>query len=158
MTEIFEIQPQKAVMRLNINSAMIGVIFFMLTFILSIGKQASNHLVIAELIIAVPLLYVSVLAYSKAAYWKENQLWDVFAWLTGNLGNNIVLDAVGLMVVSISVLISLAYYIMLIFLMAVYSIINCKYNPKHIRQKILKLGFFLAIIILGGILPALFMH
>lgn len=151
----FRTNPEKATMKVSISSAMIGVLFFMLTFILTFGYEKFSFLAISQLVLAIPLLYVSTLANSKIAYWKETMLWDIFGWLTGNIGNTIVLNAIGLMIGNISKNLAFTYFGLLIVLMFGYSWINIIYNKKSLNQKIFKFIFFLAIVFLGGILPFL---
>lgn len=151
----FRTNPEKAMMKVSIGSAMIGVLFFVLTFILTFGYKNFNFLAIVQLVLAVPLLYVSTLAHAKIAYWKETMLWDIYGWLAGNIGNTIILNAIGLMIGNISKNLAFAYFGLLVVLMFGYSWINIVYNRKSLNQKILKFIFFLAIIFFGGILPFL---
>ncbi|MFA6428785.1 MAG: hypothetical protein WCW02_04585 [Candidatus Buchananbacteria bacterium] len=156
----FDINPHKANMKITINSAMIGVLFFMLTFILASGQTKFNFLVLAQLVLAIPLLYVSTLTYSKIAYWQEFEAWDFFGWMISNLGNTIVLNAIGLMVASISRGLALTYFLLIILLMSIYSIINISYmaETSHIKSsRFFKLVFFLVVLLVGGLVPFLLM-
>jgi hypothetical protein len=131
-------------------------LFFVLTFILTSGYKQFNFLVVSQLVLAIPLLFVSILAYSKIAYWKEATIWDAYGWIISNLGNNILLNAIGLMIAGVSMRLAAAYFSLLLFLMIIYSAVNIKYSPALIRQKLFKLLFFFLIIFLGGILPLFF--
>lgn len=153
--DMFYTNPHKATLRISINSAMIGALFFVLTFILSFGQNKFHFFVLAQLVLAIPLLYVSTLTYSKVAYWKQTKLWDAFGWIVTYIGNTILLNAIGLMVASISKNLALTYFILTIVLMIVYSSINIIYSPKTFQRKIFKFLFFLIIILLGGIIPYL---
>jgi hypothetical protein len=149
----FKTNEQKASMRITINSAMMGALFFMLTFILANGYEKFNFLVITQLFLAIPLLFVSVLAYSKIAYWKESKVWDLYGWITSNLGNIILLNAIGLMVIKISKGLSATYFVLTLFLMVIYSTINIVYAPFMTKQKLFKLLFFFVVMFIGGVLP-----
>lgn len=149
----FEVNSQKAGAKVAVNAAMLGVLFFVLTMILALGSRKFHPLAIWQLVLATPLLFVSSLAYGKIAYWKETELWDAFAWITGNTGNILTLNAIGLMVLSVGKTISLAYFILTLLCMLSYSLINIHYNHRLAGQKFRKFGFFLALILIGGILP-----
>lgn len=155
-TDAFQIDPEKAKLRVNINSAMIGVLFIILTFILTFGQNKFNALVLAQLVLAIPFLYASILAYSKVAYWKRNKQWDSFGWITSNLANNIILNAIGLIVASFSIALSVVYFGLIAGLMIIYSKINITLHPKLTRQKIYKFLFFIIVLLAGGIIPLLF--
>lgn len=155
--DAFKINSQKAGVRISINSTMIGVLFFVLTFIMTNNYQQFNFFVIVQLILAIPLLFVSILAYSKIAYWKETRLWDTFGWITSNLGNDILLNAIGLMSALISKSLAIAYFSLILFLMLIYSILNIKLAPFMFKQKAYKFLFFFLVVFFGGILPLFFM-
>ncbi len=142
-------------MRITINSTMMGALFFILTFLLAYGYEKFNFLVISQLVLAIPLLFVSILAYSKIAYWKETKAWDAYGWVTSNLGTNILLNAIGLMIISISKWLSATYFILTLVLMVIYSTINIVYAPQMTAQKLFKLLFFFLVMFFGGLLPLL---
>ena len=133
-----------------------GGLFFILTLIWTNGPAKFNIFTLIQLIMAIPLLYVSSLAYSKISYSEEVGMWDALGWFTHNIGSVIVLNAVGLMTISLSRNITLLYFFLLILLMAIYSTINMVYNPKEQGEKIFKFFFFLLVVIVGGLLPLLF--
>ena len=150
----FETNPQKAVQKIAINSTMIGALFITLTFILTYGHEKFHPLAPAQLICAIPLLFVSTLTYSKIGYWKDTRAWEIFGWIISNTGNIILLNAIGLMILNISAALSFAYFGLLILLMSIYSGINIAYVPKAVvGQKILKWLFFITLVFFGGILP-----
>ena len=149
----FQVNPHKATMRISVNSAMIGALFFVLTFILTVGSNKFDYLVLLQLVLAIPLLYVSVLTYSKIAYLKDNKAWDLFGWIIGYTGNTIVLNAIGLMVASISQNIALLYFITIFILMTIYTLINIYFNNVPTKVRLGKFFFFIFIFLIGGVLP-----
>ncbi|MFA6476447.1 MAG: hypothetical protein WCV68_03480 [Candidatus Paceibacterota bacterium] len=149
---IFEINPSKASSKIALSSTMIGVLFFILTLILTLGPYKFNSFVVFQIVLAIPFLFVSILAYSKIAYWDNNKWWDMLGWFSVNIGNGFLLNVIGLMVSSIDVLLALIYFGILIFLMTTYSIINIYYSGAF-SSKLFKFFFFLAILVFGGILP-----
>ena len=150
---IRNINPQKSVNMVMINSFMMGSLFFILTLIITIDPSRFSGLVIYQLVLAIPLLYVSSLAYSKLGYQKQAYGWDILGWHTNTLGNLFVLNAVGLVAYNYNSTLSIIYFILLCLLMTVYTIINIRYNTSLWLEKVYKLVFLLTIITLGGIFP-----
>ena len=155
MNEMFKTNPHKAITRVTINSFMVGSLFFILTLIWTMNPEKFSSWVIIQLVLAIPLLFVSSLAYSKIGYWKETKLWDRFGWFTNNLGNIFVLNVVGLITSTLFQTLSLIYFGLTISLMLIYSIINIYYLPDQFSSKLFKFLFFVVVMILGGILPVL---
>jgi len=150
---IFETNPQKANAKIMINSFMMGSLFFILTLIWSKNPTDYSLFIASQIVFAVPLLYVSSLAYSKIGHWDKTRIWDALGWFCNNSGNIMILNVVGLMAKNISIIISGTYFILVIFLMVVYSAINIYYKSASLKEKIFKFMFFLIILTLGGILP-----
>jgi len=149
----FRSNPHKASMRISLNSTMISVLFFILTLILATGANKFDLIIIMQLVLAIPLLYVSILAYTKIAFWQETKTWDIYGWATGYAGNTVLLNAIGLIAFSINQWLAVIYFAVLLLLMYSYSIINISYNKKTESQKLWKFSFFLVLNILGGIIP-----
>ncbi len=93
---LVETNPQKSANKVTINSFMMGSLFFILTLIITLDPNKFSHAVIYQLVLAIPLLYVSSLAYSKLGYWKEVHEWDALGWLTNTTGNLFVINSIGL--------------------------------------------------------------
>ncbi|MCX6752019.1 MAG: hypothetical protein NTZ87_00745 [Candidatus Nomurabacteria bacterium] len=149
---IFKTNPQKSANKVTINSLMMGSLFFVLTLIITLGPNEFSHAIISQLFLAVPLLYVSSLAYSKIGYYEETYEWDVLGWFTNTLGNLFVINAIGLLALKFSQALSIIYFALFCLLMVIYTIINIRRNKKILHEKIFKLVFLLIIVLLGGIL------
>lgn len=154
MTEeyIFKTNPQKSANKVTINSFMMGSLFFVLTLIITLGSNKFSHAIIFQLFLAVPLLYVSSLAYSKIGYWKETYEWDTLGWFTNTTGNLFIINAIGLLALQFSLILSCIYFSLFCLLMIVYTFINIRQNKKIFHEKIFKLIFLLIIVFFGGIL------
>ena len=144
-------KPEKASARVGINSFMMGSVFFMLTFILSSGANAS-YPIIFQLVLSVPLLFISSLAYSKISYWKENRLWDKLGWVTNHFGSWFLINVVGLLGAGFSRILGLFYFGLVIFLIVIYAIIKIKLNPFNLRNNLIKLALVLLTLYFGGII------
>ena len=156
MKDIFETNSSKASAKVTINSFMMGSLFFILTLIWTLNPYKFGVLIVAQIVLAIPMLFVSSLAYAKIGYWKKVKLWDALGWFTNNLGSIFILNAVGLMTGEVYKNLAASYFILLIVLMAIYSTINVVYKPNTLKEKIFKFAFFVFVITLGGLLPLFF--
>lgn len=148
---IFRTNPQKSANKVTINSFMMGSLFFVLTLIITLDPNKFSHAIIYQLFLAIPLLYVSSLAYSKIGYWEETYHWDTLGWFTNTVGNLFVINAIGLLALKFSLLLSQIYFFLFCVLMIVYTFINIKQNTKIFYEKMFKLVFLLLIVFFGGI-------
>ncbi len=149
----FGTNPQKSANKVTINSFMMGSLFFVLTLIITLDPHKFSKLVIYELVLAIPLLYVSSLAYSKIGYWKEIRGWDMLGWYTNTVGNLFVLNAVGLVAANYNKTLAMVFFILFCLLMTIYTYINIMHNDRRdiFFEYIFKLAFLLAVTICGGI-------
>ena len=152
-SNFFEVNSHKAAVRVTVNSIMTGGLFLILSLIWTGGSGKFNIFILSQLVLAVPLLYVSALAYLKIGYSEKVALWDTLGWFTSNIGSILILNAVGLMTVPIDKPIAYLYFFLIFGLMLIYSIINMIYNPHEKAEKIFKFVFFLIVVTLGGLLP-----
>jgi len=153
----FKTNPEKATSRVAINGVMLASLFVVLTVIF-LEPETFDILVVAQMMLAIPFLFVSSLAYAKIGYWKQIRLWDIFGYFTNTLGNMLVVNATGLMVSKISIFVSFTYFVITITLLLIYSIINIVYIKETYQVKILKFLFSTLILFLGGILPLFIGH
>lgn len=153
--DIFLTNPEKAQSKITINAFMMGSLFFILSLIWSLNPERFGIVIIAQIVLAIPLLFVSSLAYAKIGHQKEAELWDMFGWFTNTTGNAFILNVVGLMTAMLYAELAMAYFVLTAVLMAIYSAINIAHNPNAIKEKAFKFLYFIFIIILGGMAPAL---
>jgi hypothetical protein len=135
---------------------MMGSLSFILTLILTLNPTKFSIFVIAQIVFAIPMLFVSSLAYTKIGHWEKIKLWNTLGWFTNNIGSIFILNAIGLITAQLYRGVSFIYFVLLTILMAVYSIINVVYTPKTLKEKIFKFVFFMFVLTLGGILPLLY--
>ena len=150
----FSINPEKATSNVTIAGVMLASLFVALSVIF-LEPERFDVWTIAQLALAIPLLFVACLAYAKIGYWKENKLWDTLGYFTNTSGDFLLINAIGLMISKISIGVSLAYFTLTIVLMLIYTIINVIYKPHTLTDKSFKFLFSLLIMIFGGILPLL---
>lgn len=156
MVDIFQTNANKASAKVAINSFMIGSLFFVLTLIWTLNPSKFSIFIIAQIVFAIPMLFVSSLAYAKISHWEKVKLWDALGWFTNNIGSIFILNSIGLMTAQGYKSIAIIYFLLLIILMAIYSMINVIYRIKTLKEKIFKFAFFVFVLTLGGILPLIF--
>jgi len=156
MEEFFKVNPEKAAARSNIDSAMMGCLFFVFTLIWTLNPKEFSPAFVMQIAFAIPLLFVSSLAYAKVGYRKENKYWDQLGWYSNTIGNAFVLNVIGVLIFEEYPLIAFGYFGLIFILMLVYTIINIATNPLRIGEKIFKFFFFFAFIFLGGLIPLIF--
>lgn len=154
--DMFLTNPQKASTRVTINSFMMGSLFFIFTLIWTLDPERFSIFIISQIVLAIPLLFVSSLAYSKIGYWKDVKGWEALGWFTNNVGNIFILNAVGLMTASVDRILAVVYFVLTIVLMTIYSSINIYYRRGAMREKLFKFGYFLLVLVAGGLVPLLF--
>jgi len=152
---MFQTNPHKSANKVVINSFMMGALFFILTIILTLSPEKFPNLVTYQIVLAIPLLYVSSLAYAKISYSKDTELWDALGWYTSNLGNIFVFNAIGLLANQFSRSLALDYFLLFIALMTIYTGINIKLNPATWFERAYKFLFLILIMILGGLMYVL---
>jgi len=148
---LFSTNPEKAASKVAINGVMLASIFVMLAVVF-LDLEKFNTIAVIQMVLSIPLLFISSLAYSKIGYWKETKLWDLLGYFTNNFGNLFMINAIGLLASVISITFSYIYFGITIFLFLTYSIINIVYTRMYGR-KLFKFLFSLAILVIGGILP-----
>jgi hypothetical protein len=147
--------PEKSGTRVSINAFMMANLFFILTLIWTLSPDKFSKFIIYQLVLGIPLLFISSLAYAKLGYWKDILAWDRFAWTTNTLGNIFVLNIIGLIAATFDRTLAFVYFGVVVFLIAFYYGINITLAPHTTRARIRKFLFFIIILVLGGILPLL---
>ena len=148
----FQTNPQKSANKVTINSFMMGSLFFILTLIITLDPNKFSHLIITQLVLAIPLLYVSSLAYSKIGYWKEVWEWDILGWFSNTLGNLFIINAIGLVTAKFDPVLAYVYFVLFCLLMVIYTLINIHHRRNLWVQKVFKLTFLLLVVFFGGII------
>jgi len=151
--KIFTTNPEKASARVTINSFMMGSLFVILTLIWSLNPGRFSYATIVQLVLAIPLLFVSSLTYAKIGYWQETKLWDTYGWFTNTIGTLFIINVAGLITATLYKNLAIFYFVLTILLMAIYSAVNVVYRPASFKEKLFKFLFLVVIIVLGGLLP-----
>jgi hypothetical protein len=143
----------KSSSRVSISSSMMGVLLFILTLIWALGPEKISFLIIAQLIMAIPFLFISSLSYAKLIYKTKTKLFDRLGWYSTTIGNNLVLNVIGLMVASYYIPLAYFYFLTIALGMLIYYAINVYYKPSTLKTELIRYIIVILIILIGGVYP-----
>ena len=108
------------------------------------------------LAVATPLLVTSSLAYAKLCYrsLKECPTWDNLGWVTLSLGYIMLLNALVIMLYTGGYWAASWWFVgAIVALFVIYSVLDILASRKRLVEKLWKLGFYLALMFCGSVLP-----
>ena len=152
-TNIFKTNPHKAASKVMINSYMMGGLFVVFSLIWTLKGGQVNPIIIAEIIMAIPLLFASSQAYTKVGYHDDVKYWEYFGWHANNIGDILILSVIGLFVSQPFILLAYAYFVFIILLMLIYTLVNIKVHPERFWAKLYKYLFLVFGIYIFGLTP-----
>ena len=144
--------------RIQINNILAAACVTILSVLLGLSGVQFSAWMVVQLALATPLLVTSSLAYAKTGYRdaKEYSVWDSLGWATLSLGYIMLLNALAIMLYTTSYSAASWWFIgVTILLFVVYSVLDVRASKKRLKEKSWKLGFYLALMFLGAILPML---
>ncbi|MCK4635023.1 MAG: hypothetical protein KAT37_04065 [Candidatus Aenigmarchaeota archaeon] len=147
-------EPEKATSRIAMNSRLIAVItaVFFLIINLKIEILTQNGLLALQLVLAIPFLFTSTLAYSKLGYRKETKRWNTLGWITFIIGYAFMLNTIGVLVGRyVDVLFGVLFFLANWILTIIYSLIDISYEKSVIKERLVKDSFFILIQIFFGL-------
>jgi small-conductance mechanosensitive channel len=145
--------------RIQVNNILSAVCIGVLSVLLTVSPARVGTWVLGQLAIAVPCLITSSLAYSKTAYRPESEYrtWDFLAWITHSVGYLFVLNSVALLAYASNYAVAAWLFIgAAATLFVVYSVIDIALKGRRLKEKVLKLAFYLVLLFVGSVLPILF--
>jgi hypothetical protein len=151
--KFFQTNPHKAISKVSINAYMIGGLFVVFALIWTLKGDTISPIIMGEIVMAIPLLFISSQAYTKVGYHKEVRLWEYFGWHANNIGDILMLSVIGLFVSKPFVHIAYFYFAFMILLMLIYTMVNIKVHPEKFWSKVYKYLFFAFGVIIFGVLP-----
>ena len=144
--------------RIQVNNILAAACVTMLSVLLSFSGERFSDWMVVQLAAATPLLVTSSLAYAKISYRdaKETPIWDNLGWATLSLGYIALLNALAIVLTATNHPAASWWFMgVTILLFVVYSVLDVKADRKTLKEKAWKLGFYLALMFLGAILPIL---
>lgn len=152
----FRQNPAKADARLHINSFLLGGVFTVIALLLTLSPERVSFTMLIELVLAIPLIFFASLSYAKMGYERQHKIWDNFGWITNNMGYILFLNSTGLIISAFFFnSIAFIYFGLLIILASTYYVLNIKTQPGTLKEHLTKLILWIAIIVIGGIIPIL---
>jgi hypothetical protein len=153
----FTINQIKGSNKVLINLTLLGICFTIFTFIATINPVLlKNDLLAIQLVLSIPFFMSAILIQSKISCLTDASRWRNMGFLTFIIAYGFLINAVGLMLsfFTSSLLVSV-FFIVNIFLSIMYSEIEISADKDLFREKLYRDSVFIAIMILGGLLPAL---
>jgi hypothetical protein len=144
--------------RIQINNILAAACVTILSVLLGLSGVQFSAWMVVQLALATPLLVTSSLAYAKTGYRdaREYHVWDSLGWATLSLGYVMLLNALAIMLYTTNYSAASWWFIgVTILLFVVYSVLDVRASKKRLKEKSWKLGFYLALMFLGAILPML---
>ena len=142
--------------RIQINNILAAAAIAILSVLLATSGQRFSGWMVLQLAAATPLLVTSSLAYAKICYrdLKEYPIWDNLGWTTLSLGYMMILNAMAIMLHS-SPYRALSWWFLgaIVLLFVTYSVLDILASRKRLKEKLWKLGFYLALMFFGSVLP-----
>jgi L-asparagine transporter-like permease len=151
-----DLQRVKGSDRIQINNILAAACITILSVLLGLSSKKFSNWLVIQLAAATPLLVTSSLAYAKVSYrdMKEYPIWDRLGWTTLSLGYIMLLNALTIMLYTSNYSVASWWFVgATILLFVVYSALDVRANKKRLKEKGWKLGFYLALIFLGAVLP-----
>lgn len=142
--------------RIQINNILAAACITILSVLLGLSGQKFSDWMVIQLAATTPLLVTSSLSYAKVGYryMKEYPTWDRLGWFTLSLGYIMLLNALTIMLYNQGYpQVSWGFICITILLFLVYSALDVKASKKRLKEKVWKLGFYLALMLFGAILP-----
>ena len=157
-TKEFEIAYRKESNRVVISSALLAICFTLFTFLIAVNPNLlkENIFLTLQLVLSIPFFTTSLLVRTKTSYTLHKSKWTNFGFITYILAYTFLINVVGIsLAIFISVYAALIFFISSIVLALVYSSLEIYYDQARFKERILKDAFFVLILVVLGILPAL---
>ena len=150
---IMEPTPSKAANRVSLNRSLLAIVIGIFFLTLNLKQELLSQKILAlQLILAIPLFTISMLAYSKVGYRKEIKGWNILGWVTFTFGYAFLFNVIGILVGEfIGVTLALAFFATSWILMLIYSFVDINYNKSVIKERIIKDSLFILIQLLLGV-------
>jgi len=143
--------------RMYINLYLLTVCFTIFALIVSLNSTLLNNFLFSiQLVSCIPLFFSSILARSKLGMVKRPELWDIYGHSTFLLGYSFLINVVGILFASAgNPNTGIIFLIINICCALFYSAVEMFEDSKKVTSRLRKDLFFILVIIVGGILPAL---
>lgn len=148
----------KSKLRLDINRTLLGICFTLFGLIVAIKPSLLQESVFlpTQMTMAIPFLLASIFARSRLSLTRKPHMWEEYGFVTFLIGYSFLINVIGiLLTLSIRREIGLVFFCVNIALALLYSTFECIEDPKKFTSRVKKDIFFILLVLLGGIFPAL---
>lgn len=141
----------KATSRINLSLFLLTVSVTAFFLIINLKEELFyNKILLMQLILAIPLLLTSTLAYSKIGYRDKVERWDLLGWVTFTFGYAFGVNVIGILVGDIiSVPLGLIFFAISWLLVIIYYFVDISYEKNTFRVSISKILLFILICLIG---------
>jgi len=143
--------------RINLNTSLLSIVvgIFFLTINLRSELLLIDGLVI-QLVLSIPLLFTSILAYTKLGYRREVAKWDTLGFITFSIAYAFILNVIGILLAHmVSVQVSITFFVSSWILAVIYSLVDISYRKGRIKERVIKDLIFISIQFFFGLLVVL---
>ena len=150
---------ERAHVKIEVNLVLFATAFTIFTFIGVAHPELlqSSSALSLQLTVAIPLIGGSTFARSKlVTYERDADAWERYGFLTFLLGYSFLVNSVGIMLALFTrPNIAIAFFILNFVLAITYSVMEVAGGDDTIWSRASKDSLFIAICVIGGILPVL---
>lgn len=151
----------KSKLRLDVNRTLIAIAFTVFALIISLNADLlrQSFWVPLQLTLSIPLLLSSIFARSKLAHTKLVDMWEDYGFFTFLVGYSFLLNVLGiLLAVSIGKFFGILFLVFNILVSVFYSYLEIVEEKKKLLSRIEKDTLFIILLVVGGILPSLWVY
>jgi uncharacterized membrane protein (DUF485 family) len=149
--------PSKSSNRISLNRVLFSIA--LAAFFLTVNLKEEfffDRVLILQLVLSIPLLLTSMLAYSKVGYRTQTRRWNKLAWITFAFGYGFLLNVIGILLAKTSgILISIVFFVSTWVLAIIYSLVDISYDKRVLKERLYKDLLFISIQILLGVFVVL---
>lgn len=155
-----EINPKlasKASARIALNRTLIGIVIGVFFLTINLRKELFfQKALVLQLVVSIPFLLTSILAYSKVAYRTKTEKWNNLAWFTFIVGYAFIINIIGILLASIAgKAIAIIFFASSWILSITYSLVDISCDKKAIKERVVKDALFILITTILGAFVAL---
>lgn len=147
----------KAASRIALNTSLLSVAVGIFFLIVTLRAQLIvPQLVAVQLVFPIPLLFTSILSYSKVGYQSKTDRWDTLGWITFIIAYALILDVIGILLgETVGDTVSLLFFAASWGMTLVYSAVDISYERDHLNERVVKDALFVGIQLVFGVLVVL---
>ena len=147
----------KASNRIGINRSLIAIAIGVFFLTVNLKRQILlEEILVLQLVLSIPMLLVSTLAYTKVGYREKTERWNNLAWITFIIGYTFQLNIIGILLSDIvGKNMAIIYFVVTWIVSLIYSLIDISYDKSAWKERVFKDIIFTLVLVVLGVLPAM---